>query len=177
MNIKYNGSIKLKGVTTMKRFATLIIALSFMLTGCEGININIDLSSLDIDSKGSQNKSDKKTNKGQMKKAKYGALGIPQGHLPTSGMCRIWIPGVPPGKQDKQGSCSTLKNKVPKGAWLLSTPAGTGKGKGKGKGKNKNSNTGSSEVSVSVYDNNKIGVVLEIRHYNGETGAFLSVNN
>lgn len=144
----------------MKKFATLVVALSFLLTGCEGVNFNLNLSSLD---KGSKNKSDKKTNKGQLKKAKYGPLGIPSGHLPPPGKCRIWIPGVPPGKQDKAGPCNILRTKVPRGAWLISTP------KGKGKYKNK-------EVAVSVYDKNKVGVVLEIRHYNGDTGAFLSVS-
>src|SRR5258706_7886085 len=28
-------------------------------------------------------------------------LGVPPGHLPKPGECRIWIPGTPPGRQPK----------------------------------------------------------------------------
>src|SRR2546425_3891701 len=33
-------------------------------------------------------------------------LGVPPGHLPKPGQCRIWIPGVPPGHQPRPKSRS-----------------------------------------------------------------------
>jgi hypothetical protein len=52
-------------------------------------------------------------------------LGIPPGHLPPPGQCRIWIPGEPPGKQKKQNSaapCEKLSGDVPSGGWLVYRP-------------------------------------------------------
>ena len=31
--------------------------------------------------------------------------GIPPGHLPPAGMCRVWYEGVPPGRQPRPTSC------------------------------------------------------------------------
>ena len=50
-------------------------------------------------------------------------LGIPPGHLPPPGECRIWVPGTPPGHQRDAGSCSTLERQVPQGAWLIHRPS------------------------------------------------------
>jgi hypothetical protein len=50
-------------------------------------------------------------------------LGIPPGHLPEIGQCRIWAPGVPPGQQRwaKSVSCLVVGN-PPAGHWLLFRP-------------------------------------------------------
>ena len=32
--------------------------------------------------------------------------GVPKGHLPPRGMCRVWIDGVPPGHQPAPTSCA-----------------------------------------------------------------------
>jgi hypothetical protein len=45
---------------------------------------------------------------------------IPPGHLPPSGMCRIWYPGTPPGHQPPPGDCRSLSHRVPRGALLVS---------------------------------------------------------
>jgi hypothetical protein len=50
-------------------------------------------------------------------------LGIPPGHLPPPGECRIWVPGTPPGHQRDAGNCSTLERQVPQGAWLIHRPS------------------------------------------------------
>ena len=54
--------------------------------------------------------------------AKY---GIPPGHLPPPGKCRVWAPGEPPGQQKKKypsGDCDTISGQVPPGAWLVYRP-------------------------------------------------------
>lgn len=95
---------------------------------------------------------------------KVAHLGIPPGHLPPPGMCRVWYPGKPPGHQPRPGTYEQLAYSAPAGAWLIIRPAdrpnnvvihdytnvravhyhnehGNGKGKGgKGKGKGLKSN-------------------------------------
>ena len=44
------------------------------------------------------------------------ALGIPPGHRPPPGACRVWYPGVPPGQQPPPGPCAV---RVPEGAVLV----------------------------------------------------------
>src|SRR2546425_4740879 len=48
-------------------------------------------------------------------------LGVPPGHLPKPGQCRIWIPGVPPGHQPrpKSRSCEGIEADAPAGSWIL----------------------------------------------------------
>ena len=53
-------------------------------------------------------------------------FGIPPGHLPPPGQCRVWMPGEPPGKQKKKnaaGDCSRLARQVPAGGWLVYRPS------------------------------------------------------
>jgi len=45
-----------------------------------------------------------------------GELGIPPGHRPPPGSCRVWFPGLPPGQQPPPGSCYAY---VPAGAVLV----------------------------------------------------------
>jgi hypothetical protein len=47
------------------------------------------------------------------------AAGIPPGHMPPPGECRIWYPDRPPGQQPPPGKCSELKHRVPPGATLV----------------------------------------------------------
>jgi hypothetical protein len=83
-------------------------------------------------------------------------LGIPPGHLPPPGQCRVWIPGEPPGHQGPVGACSALAAQVPADGWLVYRPS-----------KNKK------EVKVSVYDARKPGVIVVIRFYDSKTGDLL----
>jgi hypothetical protein len=49
--------------------------------------------------------------------------GIPPGHMPPPGGCRIWFPGEPPGHQPPPGRCEELIQSVPADAWLLHRPS------------------------------------------------------
>lgn len=52
-------------------------------------------------------------------------FNIPPGYLPPPGMCRVWVPGQPPGQQEKEhpvGRCSTLRTSIPADAWLVYRP-------------------------------------------------------
>lgn len=51
-------------------------------------------------------------------------LGIPPGHLPSPGSCRVWVPGEAPGLQrDRaEGDCSWVATQVPPGGWLVWRP-------------------------------------------------------
>ena len=39
--------------------------------------------------------------------------GVPEGHRPPPGMCRIWIDGVPPGQQPAPTDCATAVRNRP----------------------------------------------------------------
>ncbi len=46
-------------------------------------------------------------------------LDIPPGHLPDAGECRSWIPGTPPGRQDRARSCDGVLDHAPPGSMVL----------------------------------------------------------
>jgi len=50
-------------------------------------------------------------------------LGILPGHLPRAGQCRIWMPGTPPGRQQRARSCAGILAVAPRGSWILYRPA------------------------------------------------------
>ena len=51
-------------------------------------------------------------------KSTAATLGIPPGHLPPPGQCRVWMPGTPPGHQAKARSCANIERSAPAGARL-----------------------------------------------------------
>ena len=84
-------------------------------------------------------------------------FGIPPGHLPPPGQCRVWMPGEPPGKQKKKypsGDCSSVSREVPAGAWLVYRPGGDKK-----------------EVIVREYDGD--GLVRGVSVFDVVTGELL----
>src|SRR5918999_368234 len=51
-----------------------------------------------------------------------GPLGIPEGHLPPPGECRVWYPGRPAGQQPPPGDCAEAEEVAPSGSWVLYRP-------------------------------------------------------
>lgn len=95
---------------------------------------------------------------GSGQKSTAATLGIPPGHLPPPGLCKVWMPGEPPGQQKKKyeaGDCSYVERQVPPGGWLVYRPSKDKK-----------------EVRVSVYDSRRPEVIA-IRFFDVATGAFL----
>ena len=91
-------------------------------------------------------------------KSTAATLGIPPGHLPPPGQCKVWIPGEPPGQQKKKfsaGDCSVVQTQVPPGGWLVYRPSKDKK-----------------EVRVSVYGSRR-SEVIAIRFFDAATGVLL----
>jgi hypothetical protein len=56
--------------------------------------------------------------------------GIPAGHRPPPGMCRIWIDGVPPGQQPAPTDCATaVRNRPANGRVIFGDDGGKRRGK------------------------------------------------
>jgi len=89
------------------------------------------------------------------KKGRSKSLGIPPGHLPAPGLCRIWIPGRPAGHQPRAGNCHSVMKKVQPGCWLLSR-----------------SKYDPKHIQVTVFDDYDATEVIIVRYYIAETGRF-----
>jgi len=89
-------------------------------------------------------------------------LGIPPGHLPKAGECRIWIPGTPPGHQPKPKSrpCPGIAALAPAGSWIIYRPTEDRK-----------------VVHVREVDSRRAGAVVRIRIFDIETSRLLREEN
>ena len=89
-------------------------------------------------------------------------LGVPHGHLPKPGQCRIWIPGVPPGHQPrpKSRSCAGIEADAPAGSWILYRLT-----------------TDRRVVHVRMVDERRAGVVVRIRVFEVESGRLVREEN
>ena len=88
----------------------------------------------------------------------YANLGIPEGHLPPPGACRIWYPGKPAGHQPPPGKCGRVRRRVPAGAWLIQRPGDNPQ-----------------HVDVAVYDASRPGIVVSIGIFEAQTGDFIQI--
>lgn len=79
-------------------------------------------------------------------------LGIPPGHLPPPGSCRIWVPGVPPGRQSRADACGD-EALVPLGGWLVTRPAHD-----------------PDYVEVEFFDEHRPGLVVDVQWFEVKTG-------
>ena len=89
-------------------------------------------------------------------KSSASKLGIPPGHLPPPGQCRVWIPGDPPGHQAKARSCANIERTAPAGSWIVYRPSEDRK-----------------VVHVRVVDERRAGVVVRLRVYDAERGTLI----
>jgi len=78
-------------------------------------------------------------------------LGIPPGHLPPPGQCRVWLPGEPPGHQPRARSCANIDRTAPAGSWIVYRPSEDRK-----------------VVHVRVVDERRPGVVVHLRVYDAQ---------
>lgn len=83
-------------------------------------------------------------------------LGIPPGHLPPPGQCRVWLPGEPPGHQPRPRSCARIEATAPAGSWIVYRPSQDKK-----------------EVHVRVVDERRPGVVVHLRVYDVRRGTLI----
>ena len=85
-------------------------------------------------------------------------LSVPPGHLPEPGECRVWIPGVPPGRQPRPKSrdCTGIAAVAPPGSWILYRPTADRK-----------------LVHVREVDRARVGVVVRVRVFEVESGRFV----
>ena len=83
-------------------------------------------------------------------------LGIPPGHLPSVGQCRVWVPGTPPGRQARARSCEGIERSAPAGSWILYRPTADRK-----------------VVHVRTISSERAGRVIRIRVYDVERGTYL----
>lgn len=84
-------------------------------------------------------------------------LGVPPGHLPPPGECRVWVPGVPPGQQRHPArSCSGILATAPAGSFVIYRPTRDRK-----------------VVRVRYLDSHRAGVVIAVRVFDAASGKFL----
>lgn len=84
-------------------------------------------------------------------------LGIPPGHLPPPGQCRIWVSGKAPGQQQPPRGCARVERSAPAGSWILYRPSEDRK-----------------VVHVRVIDERRPGVVVHWRVYDARRGTLIS---
>jgi hypothetical protein len=85
------------------------------------------------------------------------ALGVPPGHLPPVGQCRVWVPGKPPGHQAKPRSCEGIERSAAAGTWILYRPTKDKK-----------------VVHVKEIDSRRSGVIVRLRIYDAQSGSFIA---
>lgn len=83
-------------------------------------------------------------------------LGVPPGHLPPPGRCRVWIPGRPPGRQARARACAGIVAIAPAGSMVIYRPTRDKK-----------------IVRVRYIDRGRAGVVVGVRLFEAKTGKFV----
>ena len=83
-------------------------------------------------------------------------LGIPPGHLPPPGQCRVWVPGKPPGHQARPRGCAGIERHAPAGSWIVHRPSRDRK-----------------VVHVRVVDERRPGTVIRLRVYDAQRGTLI----
>jgi hypothetical protein len=92
----------------------------------------------------------------QHRRTTAATLGVPPGHLPPPGQCRVWVPGNPPGHQARSRSCAGIERQAAAGTWILYRP-----------------NRDRKVVHVRVVDRRRPGVVVRLRIYDAQRGTLI----
>ena len=81
-------------------------------------------------------------------------LEVPPGHLPDPGECRLWYPGVSPGRQPRPRSrpCEEIAEIAPAGSWIIYRPSYDRR-----------------LAYVRVVDERRPGIVIRVRIFDLET--------
>lgn len=82
------------------------------------------------------------------------SLGIDARQFPDAGQCRLWVPGLPPGRQTRQASCEGMLDNAPAGSWILRRSADQ-----------------PDVVVVDYVDEETAGVVVRTSAFDATTGA------
>ena len=85
-----------------------------------------------------------------------GKIGVPPGHYPPPGQCRLWYEGRPPGRQPRAGSCDRVIAEAPAGATVLYRPTSDRR-----------------VIHQRVIDPVRVGVVISIIVFDAESGDWL----
>ena len=88
---------------------------------------------------------------------RQGKTRIPNGHLPPPGECRVWYPNRPAGQQPPPFKCGQSPGRVEPGAWVFSPVPRR------------------QEIEVSVYDERRPGIVIDVGIFDARTGSLLRV--
>lgn len=79
---------------------------------------------------------------------RLGDMGVPKGHLPPPGECKVWFPGRPPGQQPPPTSCAAALRNAPLGAWVITHEGG--------------------RYKVNIFNRTRRNVIDEVRYYDNE---------
>ena len=88
---------------------------------------------------------------------RQGRTRIPNGHLPPPGECRVWYPNRPAGQQPPPFKCGQSPGRVEPGGWVFSPGPSR------------------QEIEVSVYDERRPGIVIDVGIFDARTGSLLRV--
>jgi hypothetical protein len=75
----------------------------------------------------------------------FSELGVPKGHLPPPGECKVWFPGRPLSQQPPATSCASVLQNAPLGAWVITQEEGCYK--------------------VNIYNRTRRNVIDAVRYY------------
>jgi hypothetical protein len=83
-------------------------------------------------------------------------LNVNARHFPPDGLCRVWQPGQPAGRQARPRNCNGIASGAPAGAWILRHGRGQ-----------------PGVILVDYVHERRAGVVVKRSAFDARTGAFL----
>ena len=74
---------------------------------------------LDAQGRGQSQSQNRSQTQSRIQTQGRGPVAVPPGHWPSAGRCRVWIDGVPPGRQPRETDCLTARRTVPPNGRVL----------------------------------------------------------